>query len=111
MEKYTCILCPNCCELLTDGHDVTGARCDKGESFARQEAIMPLRVLTTTVRCETPHGVKMLPVKTTSAVPLAGFPEIMKLIRAMRLSEIPPIGSRLLLECAPEPLEIQVTGG
>ncbi len=111
MEKYTCILCPNCCELLTDGHDVTGARCDKGEGFARQEAIMPLRVLTTTVRCETPHGVKMLPVKTTSAVPLARFPEIMKLIRTLRLSEIPPIGTRLPLEGPSESLEIRVTGG
>ena len=51
--RYTCLVCPNCCELETNGPVVEGARCKRGKAFALQETIEPLRVLTTTLRCET----------------------------------------------------------
>jgi len=73
-KRYTCIVCPACCDLETDGVEVNGARCPKGEAFARQEMIAPLRVITTTVRCETAKGVRMLPVKTACPVLLLSFP-------------------------------------
>lgn len=109
-KKYICIVCPNCCELETDGAEVAGARCEKGEAFARQEMILPLRVITTTVRCQTGEGMKMLPVKSASAVPLARAAEIVKGIKNLRLSQVPPIGSKLSLEDLPEPVELIVTG-
>lgn len=109
-KQYTCIVCPVCCSLETDGREVLGARCEKGEAFARQERISPLRVLTTTVRCETERGQRMIPVKTASAVPLENVFEIMRCIKAMRLAQIPPMGSRIRVEMHPEPLELVVTG-
>lgn len=109
-KRYTCIVCPACCDLETDGVEVNGARCPKGEAFARQEMIAPLRVITTTVRCETPKGTRMLPVKTLCPVPLALIPEVMKQVKALRLSEIPAIGTRLTTGSSSEPVEWVVTG-
>jgi CxxC motif-containing protein len=109
-RRYTCIVCPTCCDLETDGVDVNGARCPKGEAFARQEMISPLRVITTTLRCETPNGVRMLPVKTACPVPLALIPEVMKQVKALRLSEIPAIGTVLKTGSPSEPVEWLVTG-
>ena len=109
-KRYTCIVCPACCDLETDGMEVNGARCPKGEAFARQEMIAPLRVITTTVRCETSKGVRMLPVKTACPVPLALIPDVMKQVKALRLSEIPVIGTRLETGSSSEPVEWVVTG-
>ena len=109
-KRYTCIVCPACCDLETDGVEVNGARCPKGEAFARQEVIAPLRVITTTVRCATSKGVRMLPVKTSCPIPLAFIPEVMKQVKALRLSEIPAIGTRLTTGFSLEPVEWVVTG-
>ena len=109
-KRYTCIVCPACCDLETDGVEVNGARCPKGEAFARQEMIAPLRVITTTVRCETSKGIRMLPVKTSCPVPLALIPDVMKQVKALRLSEIPAIGTRLTTGSSSEPVEWVVTG-
>jgi CxxC motif-containing protein len=109
-RQFTCIICPTCCELETDGEGVNGARCPKGEAFARQEMVAPLRVITTTVRCQTNQGVKMVPVKTTCPVPIARIFEIMKEIKALRLSEVPPYGSLVTVDTLEEPVELVVTG-
>jgi len=107
---YTCIVCPACCDLETDGTDVNGARCPKGEAFARQEVIMPLRLITTTVRCEISKGTKLLPVKTSCPVPLSRVPEMMRHIKTLRLSQIPAIGSRITAGPSEDPIELIVTG-
>ncbi len=109
-KRYTCIVCPACCDLETDGTDVNGARCPKGEAFARQEVIMPLRLITTTVRCEISKGTKLLPVKTSCPVPLSRVPEMMKHIKTLRLSQIPAIGSRITAGPSEDPIELIVTG-
>jgi CxxC motif-containing protein len=109
-KRYTCIVCPTCCDLETDGVEVNGARCPKGEAFARQEMIAPLRVITTTVRCETAEVVRMLPVKTACAVPIALIPDVMKQVKALRLSEIPRIGMRFSTGSPSGSVEWVVTG-
>lgn len=109
-RKFTCLVCPTCCELETDGSNVNGARCPKGEAFALQEMVMPMRVVTTTVRCDTVGGVKMVPVKTAAPVPMEGLFEIMKEIKALRLAEVPAIGTRINAGPAEHPVELVVTG-
>jgi CxxC motif-containing protein len=109
-RRFVCVVCPACCELETDGAEVNGSQCPKGEAFARQEMVMPLRVITTTVRCETSKGVRMLPVKTTFPVPLSRVPDIMKQIKSLRLSETPTIGSLIEAGSSAEPVELIVTG-
>lgn len=109
-KNFICIICPNCCALETDGTQVAGAGCEKGEAFAGQEWIEPLRVLTTTVDCQTEKGGHILPVKTASPVPLSRVSPIMKSIKALRLFEVPAIGTKITVSTLPEPLEIIVTG-
>jgi CxxC motif-containing protein len=109
-KNFICIICPTCCELETDGSGVVGARCPKGEEFARQEWISPLRTLTTTVPAETPQGVRMVPVKSADPVPLSEIPAIMRRIKTLRLHETPPIGARIAVAPVSEPLVLIVTG-
>ena len=109
-KRYTCIVCPVCCEVETDGVEVHGARCPKGEAFARQEIIMPLRVLTTTVPCATPAGTRMLPVKTATPVPLQAMSNIVRTIKRLKISGIPALGSTISLESSGQPLVLLVTG-
>lgn len=67
MEKeLICINCPMGCRLTVtvEGEQVlsvTGNICPRGEEFARQEAVEPLRILTSLIRMEgreTPCSVK-----------------------------------------------------
>jgi CxxC motif-containing protein len=109
-KKFICIICPKCCELEIDGSEVSGARCKKGEEFARQEVILPLRVITTTIRCETKEGTKIIPVKTASPVPLSQITGIMQHIKRVRLSEVPTIGSAITVTENSEPIELIITG-
>lgn len=109
-KKFICIICPKCCELETDGSEVSGARCEKGEEFARQEVILPLRVITTTIRYETKEGTKMVPIKTASPLPLSQITGIMQHIKQVQLSEMPTIGSRITLTSTSEPIELIITG-
>jgi CxxC motif-containing protein len=72
--------------------------------------VAPLRVITTTVRSETSKGVRMVPVKTACPVPLALIPELMKQVKGLRLSEIPPIGTLLKTGSSSKSVEWVVTG-
>jgi CxxC motif-containing protein len=109
-RTVTCIVCPTCCELETDGVEVNGARCVKGEAFARQEVLMPLRVVTTSVRCETPEGARMIPVRTAAPVAMAQIFEIMKSIKALSLSRVPDYGSVIRVDTGEESVDLIVTG-
>lgn len=71
---------------------------------------MPLRTITTTLRCETEKGTKMVPVKTSVPVSLAYVLDIMKQIKRIRLSGIPRIGSEIKVTSTPEPIDLIVTG-
>jgi CxxC motif-containing protein len=104
-KRYYCIVCPKGCELETDGAAVAGARCRKGEAFALQEWISPLRVLTTTIRVGNERG-RMIPVKTASPVPLARMAGLIQEIKAVRIEETPRPGDRIRVG----EIEIIVTG-
>jgi CxxC motif-containing protein len=110
VKPFICIVCPRCCALETDGVEVNGARCPKGEAFALQEMVMPLRVVTTTVRTETPEGTRMVPVKTAAPVPMGRIFEIMKEIKALRLPDVPAMGARFMAGPVETPTEWVVTG-
>lgn len=77
MEKYyCCTTCPLECKLTVSVDEngaflaVTGNRCPRGEDFARQELVLPLRVLTSTVRVSGSHGMILLPVRSDRAFAL-----------------------------------------
>lgn len=73
-QKYiTCIICPRGCRLTVTLEDsavlVTGHACPRGEVYGRQEAIEPLRSLTTTVKTSSNRRPR-LPVHSDKDLPL-----------------------------------------
>ena len=73
MEKHlVCINCPIGCRLTVtmEGDtvsSVSGNTCPRGEEYARQEAVEPLRVLTSLMRVEGSE--KPFSVKTSAPIP------------------------------------------
>ena len=91
--QFNCTTCPSECLLTveverdTDGavakvRSVTGNSCPRGDMFAHQELICPMRVLTTTVAVSGGDEA-LLPVRTVEAIPLALHVQAMNLIRSL----------------------------
>ncbi len=93
IKDIVCTACPRGCSLTVkienrDGKEniaVSGNKCPKGEEYGKQEAVCPMRMLTTTVACLCAR-IPRLPVKTSAAVPLHRFPEYMRNIRTITIS-------------------------
>lgn len=92
IKNFTCTACPRGCGLTVRIENseeqnlneitVTGNKCPKGETYGKQEAVCPMRMLTTTVACIA-GGNKRLSVKLSGPVPLKSFPEYMRHIRSV----------------------------
>jgi len=74
MERnLTCINCPLGCTVtvVMEGEairEVRGNTCARGEKYARQEVIAPVRMVTTTLPVKG-GAVKTVPVKTLQPIP------------------------------------------
>lgn len=87
MKKLVCIVCPKGCRLtVEEGTEirVTGNGCPRGETYARQELLAPVRVLTATVALEGGKHPR-LPVKTDGAIPRELVPEAAARLRELRV--------------------------
>ena len=92
----TCTLCPLGCTVRFS--EETGAyegnRCKRGIAFAEQEKTNPKRILTSTVRCQSPvsgsadGSVKLLPVRTEVPVPKDSMKEIVAKLKEITV-EVP----------------------
>lgn len=90
--KFNCTTCPSECLLTVeverdaDGvaevRSVAGNSCPRGDKFAHQELICPMRVLTTTVAVSGGDEA-LLPVRTAEAIPLELHAQAMDLIRGL----------------------------
>ena len=91
--QFNCTTCPSECLLTVeverdaDGavvevRSVTGNSCPRGDKFAHQELICPMRVLTTTIAVSGGDEA-LLPVRTAEAIPLALHAQAMNLIRGL----------------------------
>ncbi|NPV71857.1 MAG: DUF1667 domain-containing protein [Firmicutes bacterium] len=92
-REFSCIVCPNGCRITVQSMPesaplVSGAECPKGITYVLEELANPLRVLTSTVRV-TRGPVKVLPVRTASAIPKRSIGECMRVIRTVVVS--PPV--------------------
>lgn len=98
-KQLTCVQCPLGCalEVCLDEAGavvhVTGQSCRRGERFARQEAVSPVRVLTLTV--PVPGVLEPLSVKTTAPISRDLIPAAAEAIR--RLSPQLPIAAGTVL--------------
>jgi len=79
-KEFTCIACPRGCRLMVSIDDgvasVTGNACPKGATYGAQEAIQPMRTLTTTVTVAGSSRAR-LPVRSSADLPLSRMLEAM----------------------------------
>jgi CxxC motif-containing protein len=91
-EILTCIMCPLGCEMRVERNDdvitVDGNKCEKGEQFAREELLHPIRNLATSVPISG-RFYKMLSVRLSDRVPRSLLKDILKDIA--RLRPQPPV--------------------
>ena len=76
-KEIICVTCPRGCLLaveLDSGtgqiHTITGEGCNRGIAYAKQEALCPCRILTTSVAVDDTQR-RRLPVRSSKPVPLS----------------------------------------
>lgn len=85
----TCVVCPTGCELtvtLNGGAvaSVNGNSCKRGERYANDEILAPLRTLTSTALVQ---GARELQVPLRSSTPISkgSLMDVMQIVRTLRL--------------------------
>ena len=90
-----CIICPRGCSLCADIQNdqvvVTGNACPKGQEYAVNECINPVRTVTATVRVSNRHNT-MVSVKTCVPVAKDKMMEVMAALRNIQIQAPVKIG-------------------
>lgn len=98
-RTLTCIICPRGCTLTADiaGENVTvtGHTCPKGEEYAVNEILHPMRTVTATIRVSNRENT-MVSVKTQQAVPKDRMMNVMEALRKISVAAPISIGQVLL---------------
>ncbi len=84
-KELICVSCPMGCRITVtmEGKEilsVTGNTCPRGEAYARQECVQPMRILTSTVRILNGTH-RVLPVITEKEIPLELMEKAMEEVR------------------------------
>lgn len=101
-KVWICITCPEGCEIraqLDENGAVTavfGNRCPRGEQYVKNEAVHPVRQLSSTILLD---GGKqpLVPVRTSQPIPKESIPAVMAEIRAAHVAA-PVRRGQILLE-------------
>ena len=72
-KKIICITCPLGCEIAVRGEgkeiqSIEGHQCKRGETYASDEFIAPMRIFTSSVRV-TGANTPLVPVRSRSPIP------------------------------------------
>lgn len=89
-KKVTCIVCPVGCEITVRGEGgnigfIEGYTCKRGEEYARNEFLHPVRILTSTAK-------------------ISGAPEPLLPVRSSK-----PVPKELMLQCVEEIKKLNLT--
>lgn len=97
IKKFTCIVCPNGCQLEIDEATtkVTGNKCVRGIAFAIGELTDPRRSVTSTVRTSLPEY-PIISVRTDGEIPKDKIMDLIKSLKQILVQEYLPIGSIIL---------------
>lgn len=87
MKELICITCPKGCIMKVDseGNVISGAGCQRGDTYAKKEITNPTRVITSTVAIEG-AAISRLPVKTDTDIPKSGIFQAMLLLDGLTVS-------------------------
>ena len=98
-RNLTCIICPRGCaltaEICGEAVTVTGHTCPKGEEYAINECLHPVRTVTATVRVSN-HKDTMVSVKTETPVAKDRMMEVMTALRKTAVAAPLSIGDVVL---------------
>ena len=99
-QHLTCISCPVGCRMtvtIEDGQvkSVEGNACKRGDVYARQESILPLRMLTAVA--PVPGSTVPVSLKTQKPIPKAKIKECMDEINRLEL-KLPILAGDILKE-------------
>ncbi len=91
-KKVTCIVCPIGCEITVCGQEdgtivsIQGHTCPRGETYAREEFLRPVRILTTTAVVKGAEDTPLLAVRSDRPIPKDLLFDAMDQIRALQLA-------------------------
>ncbi len=115
MEKrlLTCIQCPLGCQITVEYEgdkieSVTGNTCPRGDKYARNEILHPVRTVTSTV-VVTGGEKPRLSVKTAAGIPKGKIFEAMKEIDAVRMTAPVKIGDVVVKNVAGTGIDVIAT--
>lgn len=98
-RNLICITCPRGCamtaEIQGETVTVTGNSCPKGEEYAINECLHPMRTVTATVRVANRENT-MVSVKTEYPVPKVNMMDVMALLRETCVNAPVAIGDVVL---------------
>jgi CxxC motif-containing protein len=89
MKEYTCIICPNGCDIQADIADgkiisIEGARCKRGSEYVNQELTDPQRNIATSVLVSGGE-LPLASVRLTRAIPKNRIFDVMTEIKKIHL--------------------------
>lgn len=93
-QEFTCIVCPNGCTITAEYDrsetgeiyiaEITGNTCRKGEEYARQEIIAPMRTIASSVLVQG-GNCPLVCVRLNRPVPKDRIFDVMNEIRSVRM--------------------------
>ena len=96
LREFTCIVCPNGCDITADMESgeirsVTGAACERGEAYVRQELTDPRRTIASSVAVRG-GTLPLISVRLDAPVPKNRIFDVMEEIRKIQLTAPVRIG-------------------
>lgn len=91
LKEFTCILCPNGCEIQAEVDEnntiqsITGANCQGGASYVRQELTDPQRTISSSVLVKG-GALPLVSVRLSRPVPKASIFPVMEQIKKITLT-------------------------
>ncbi len=96
IKKFTCIICPNGCEVTVDIHSneivsITGANCKRGREYVHQELTDPRRNIASSILVEDGE-LPLASVRLTKPIPKDKIFDVMQIIKKQRVKAPVSIG-------------------
>ena len=99
-RTFTCIICPNGCEITADYeggeiHALQGATCPKGEEYVRQELTDPRRTIATSIPVEGGE-LPLVSVRLDRPIPKKEIFAVMRAINQLHVKAPTAVGQVVL---------------
>jgi len=112
-RELTCICCPRGCNLTVDFdgnnvHSVEGNFCPRGDKYAREELVHPMRVVTSTVKVLGGKD-NVTSVRTNASIPKEKIFDCMKEINSVTLKAPVKIGDIAIKNVCDTGVDVIVT--